>query len=268
MLTTSVGAVGVEMAAELKTVSPETRVVLINSRERLLSAEPLPDEFKDQSLVMLRKGGVETMMSKRMQAVASDSEMKTVTFTDGTELRVSEVINAVSAPKPTTTYLPNEVMTSEGEVEVAANLAFKSSVPKSAYHYAIGDIVARPGIIKRCGGAMHEGHHAAYNMHQHMLADQGLISKPVYKEMANHGPSIGLALGKEAIGYSSETGIMAGEETLGDLFGDDLALRYCYDHMGLDRKRGCSDVAIEPLGEPESAPGKVVQSIPVVSAEA
>jgi len=39
------GAVGVEIATELKVVMPDLKVTLVHSRNRLLSSEPLPDEF-------------------------------------------------------------------------------------------------------------------------------------------------------------------------------------------------------------------------------
>ena len=50
------------MAAETKLVYPNTKVTLVHSREKLLSAEPLPDDFKDKTLALLRKGGVEAVM--------------------------------------------------------------------------------------------------------------------------------------------------------------------------------------------------------------
>lgn len=102
------GAVGIEMAAELKMVHPHVNVTLIHSRDRLLSSEPLPDDFKDQTLDLLREAGVETLMGNRVLDISSGPAdgSKTLHLSDNTTLTAREVLNAVSSPKPTTSYLP------------------------------------------------------------------------------------------------------------------------------------------------------------------
>ena len=52
------GAVGIEMVAEIKLVEPALNASLIHSRDRVLSLEPLPDNFKDETLSILRSTGV------------------------------------------------------------------------------------------------------------------------------------------------------------------------------------------------------------------
>ena len=54
------------MAAELKVVEPSQKVTLIHLRDKLLSSEPLPDEFKDRTLSVLREAGVEVMLNDRV----------------------------------------------------------------------------------------------------------------------------------------------------------------------------------------------------------
>lgn len=60
------GAVGVEIAAELKLVVPQQEVTLIHSRSELLSSEPLPNEFKEQALLLLRETGVKVLLDHRV----------------------------------------------------------------------------------------------------------------------------------------------------------------------------------------------------------
>jgi NADH dehydrogenase FAD-containing subunit len=79
------------MAAELKLVHPSKSVMLIHSHEKLLSAEPLPEDLKDKTLELLEEGGVEVLLGQR---VTSAKEIKSVdggkvykvALGDGTEL--------------------------------------------------------------------------------------------------------------------------------------------------------------------------------------
>ncbi|KAK3701827.1 hypothetical protein LTR37_015249 [Vermiconidia calcicola] len=224
------GAVGIEMAAETKLVYPNTQVTLIHSRERLLSAEPLPDDFKDQTLKLLREGGVEVIMGKRVIEISPGHSRTTLKLSDGTELRASHVISAISKPTSTTMYLPKSVLDSEDLVRITPSLHFANS----DRHLAIGDIAAWSGI-KRCGGAMHMGHFAAINIHQHMLHGVGLIEQVEYKTLSEFPPAIGLALGDTAIGWWAEGGIQSGPKFLELMFGTDLGWSICWNHLGLGK---------------------------------
>lgn len=251
-------------------VQPDTRVILIHSRNQLLSSEPLPEDFKIQTLTLLQEAGVETVMGKRVQRTIQDkaSRRQTLLLNDGSQLTVSEVMNAVSGPKPTTSYLPSVALNSNGEVNVKRNLAFAPGTTNAEWHFAIGDLIPQSGV-KRCGGAMHHGQYAAHNIHQHILLSRGLIDEPKYQELMDYGVNIGLAVGKKAIGYSEQTGIMAGEDTLRYLFGDDLAFKYCWDYMRLGEKTDDGDVAgIEKLPEPDNVVEVVGEKTVAVSAEA
>ena len=117
------GAVGIEMAAELKMVQPNLRVTLVHSRDKLLSSEGLPDEAKDCALELVKEAGVETLMNHRVADLKerADSNGKTVTdikFTNGESMTASHVIMAVSRSIPTTTYLPAEALDEEGYVKI------------------------------------------------------------------------------------------------------------------------------------------------------
>ncbi len=60
------GAVGIEMAAELKLAQPHVKVTLVHSRDKLMSAEGLPDSCKDKALELLLEGGVNVLLEHRM----------------------------------------------------------------------------------------------------------------------------------------------------------------------------------------------------------
>jgi NADH dehydrogenase FAD-containing subunit len=117
------GAVGIEMAAELKFVKPDVKVTLVHSRDKLLSSEGLPDECKDVALELLKEGGVEVLMNHRL---ASTKKVETmdgsskyeVEFTNGSKIVASKVILAMSKSVPTTSYLPAEALDEEGRVKI------------------------------------------------------------------------------------------------------------------------------------------------------
>lgn len=117
------GAVGVEMAAELKMHDPQQKVTLIHSRGRLLSSEPLPDDFAERSLAILREVGVEVILGQRVtDTTAVDTGEKRrawrLTLSDGQQILTGHVLSAISRYIPTSTYLSSEALDQEGYVKV------------------------------------------------------------------------------------------------------------------------------------------------------
>ncbi|KAF7713380.1 Uncharacterized protein PECH_001319 [Penicillium ucsense] len=230
------GAVGVEMAAELKMLVPDQRVTLIHSRDRLLSSEPLPDEVAQQVLATLLEDGVEVILSQRVISTtriddAAEDHAWRLTLSDGRELVTGHVLNAISRCVPTSEYLPGRALDDHGYVKVQPSLQFAGDIPNPEHHYAIGDIASWPGI-KRCGGAMHMGHYCALNIHQQMLAlCRG--GNPKYKTLVPSPPVIGLALGRKAVSYTPAEGVRHGEDLSKTLFGDDMANQSCRDYLKL-----------------------------------
>lgn len=117
------GAVGIEMAAELKLVKPHVSVTLAHSRDKLLSSEGLSDECKDVALELLKETGVQVLMEHRLAkadkiATASGSFRYEVEFTNGHKMVANEVIMAISKSIPSTTYLPASALDEEGYVKI------------------------------------------------------------------------------------------------------------------------------------------------------
>ncbi|KAE9369954.1 putative pyridine nucleotide-disulfide oxidoreductase AMID-like protein [Stipitochalara longipes BDJ] len=230
------GAVGIEMAAEIKLVHPSKSVKLIHSHEKLLSSEPLPDEVKDTALSLLREEGVEVLLSQR---VISATETKSkdgrkiyqVILNDGTQFPASHIIWAISKAVPTTTYLPQSTLNEEGLVKINSTLNFTGNISNPTSHFAAGDLVSWSGI-KRCGAAMAMGHNAAFNIHQQLLEER-TGEKAVFVEFPEVPPMIGLAVGRKAVSYSPGAGTETGEAVMKAFFGEDLGLMICYNHLRL-----------------------------------
>lgn len=235
------GAVGVEMATEVKELNPNQKITLIHSRDRLLSAEPLPDDFKDRVCDILRETGIEVILGQRVidhKAVETNDERRTwhLTLADGTQLKAGHILSAISKCVPTSTYLPQDTLDQEGYVHIHPTYAtlpllpltysnenrcqFQNDIPNAEHHFAIGDLASWPGI-KRCGGAMLHGHYAATNAHQLMLSEC-IGSKPELISLQVSPPMIGLCLGKTAVTYNNIEGTRSGEDLMASMFGDDM----------------------------------------------
>lgn len=222
------GAVGIEMAAELKTVQPNVKVTLAHSREKLLSAEPLPEKVQDCALELTRASGVECLMAHRFTCStpiknATGQDAYEVEFENGHKMIASVVIMAISKSVPSTDFLPKEALSEDGHVNVLPSLQLKNKdIPNAESHFAIGDMINWSGI-KRCGSAMHQGKYAGLNIHQ--LMQRELDGRDVkYNEIDEVPPMIGLAVGKEGISYGPE-GMKSGPQVMQYFFEEDLGFR-------------------------------------------
>ncbi|KAI0199732.1 FAD/NAD(P)-binding domain-containing protein [Astrocystis sublimbata] len=229
------GAVGIEMATELKYLQPNVQVTLAHSRDKLLSAEPLPDKVKECALELVEEGGVEVLLNHRLAGSvptknADGSVVHEVEFTNGHKMVVSEVITAVSNSIPSTSYLPGDALDADGYVNVRPTMQLPTGVPNADLHFAIGDIIHWSGI-KRCGGALHQGKMAGVNIHQIML-QQLREKEPDFMQMSEVPPMIGLAVGKNGLSYGSDE-MSYGPQVMKLFFEEDLGFRIVWDHLRL-----------------------------------
>ncbi|KAL2072019.1 hypothetical protein VTL71DRAFT_11362 [Oculimacula yallundae] len=230
------GAVGVEMAAEVKMVNPTQTVTLIHSRDKLLSSEPLPDEFKERSAEVLREGEVELITNERVieniEVESLDGNPRyRVTLSSGKQLFAGKVIFAVSKSVPTTTFMPESTLDADGFVKIHNTMNLLADSPTARAHYAVGDIASWSGI-KRCGAAMAMGHVAAANIHKDILQTR-FSTEPKFVEFPEVPPMIAVAIGKKAVCYGPEIGTTSGEEDLRRMFRDDLGWSICWNYMQL-----------------------------------
>lgn len=221
------GAVGIEIAAELTVCHSKAKVILAHSRDKLLSAEPLPDAFKDRALKSLQAAGVEVLVNHRLESSnVTEDGANEVKFTSGEKLVVGVVIMAISKSVPSTNFLPKEALNEEGFVNVSPSLQLSGDLPNAEYHFAAGDMINWSGI-KRCGGAMHMGKLVAFNLYQIILRDQSAAKKKLkFKEMRQVPPMITIAVGREAVSYAPwPMGISSGKRMMKIFFEDDLGFR-------------------------------------------
>jgi len=244
------GAVGVEMAGEIKNHHPNHSVTLVHSRSQVLSNEPLPDDFKDRALEVLREEGVEVLLNERPSV---DLDAKELVFADGREVNPGFVLMAASKCIPGTMYLPDSALDEEGYVRVSATLTLASEDSKNPTHFAIGDI-ARVSGIKRAGAALRMGCVAAINIYAAMLAQEGLTEEPAYNDWPEVPPMIALAVGKQALTFGPGQGTKWGVDVMEQTFGDDLGWTFSLRYLNLlDYYEPLK--AHEPVG-PDVMPGR------------
>ncbi|KAI0444640.1 FAD/NAD(P)-binding domain-containing protein [Xylaria telfairii] len=229
------GAVGIEMAAELKHIQPSVQVTLAHSRDKLLSAEPLPDMVKDCALELAEQSGVEVLLNHRLAGStptknADGSLLYEVEFTNGHKMVAGEVITAISNSIPSSGYLPRDALDSDGYVNVRPTMQLPVGVPNADSHFAVGDMIHWSGI-KRCGGALYEGKIAGVNIHQIML-QQLQEKEPEFIQLPEVPPMIGLAVGKNGLSYGSD-GMSYGPQVMQLFFEEDLGFRIVWDHLRL-----------------------------------
>lgn len=111
------------MAAELKILNPQQKIMLIHSRNRLLSSEPLPDDFAEHVDTILREGGVGVILGQRVgdtTAVDEEGQRRVwhLTLSDGRQLTTGHVLSAISRCVPTSTYLSPEALNTDGYIKV------------------------------------------------------------------------------------------------------------------------------------------------------
>ncbi|KAM3424640.1 hypothetical protein BST61_g6628 [Cercospora zeina] len=233
------GAVGIEMAAELKVVYPSLNVTLVQSRIELLSAEPLPEDFKSTTLSLLRETGVDVILGRgrvtSTTPIPNDSgrPLYNLTLADGTTLKASHVINAVSHPQPTASYLPSSFLDpSTNLIKISPLLRFlPESHSHTAHHLALGDIALWSGI-KRCGGALAMGYHASQAVFEQILHERYGTTRKL-AEWPEVPPMIALVVGKKAVVYDPNEGTRSGEEEMELFFGEDLGWKGCWNHLKL-----------------------------------
>ncbi|KAJ3481808.1 hypothetical protein NLG97_g7727 [Lecanicillium saksenae] len=229
------GAVGIEMAAELKLTMPDIKVTLAHSRDKLLSSEGLSDECKDVSLQLLKKADVEVLLNHRLEShnimgSANGDTKYLAKFTNGHTIEASLIIVGVSQSVPATDFLPKAALDENGKVKIRSNLMLLEDIANAEYHFCAGDATKWSGI-KRCGGAMRAGHFVAMNIHQHAL-QAGVGHPPTYRTLTEVPPMIVMAVGKQAVA-SGPQGTRSGEEVMQKFFSDDLHLAGCMKWIGI-----------------------------------
>ncbi|KAJ2852261.1 hypothetical protein IWW36_000404 [Coemansia brasiliensis] len=179
------GAVGTELAADLKTDYPNKQVMLIHSRE-LPVPGPYMDEFRQEAVRVLHKLGVQTVFGQRVvdESVADSSSETakhaeilpelinsikcnaTLVTSTGTKIQADVVFNCLGAKnKSSLIDLPSS---SEIPIFSTAGIRVNSHMQvddaKYPHIFAVGDISNHAEVAKFAGAAVKSGGVAGSNI--------------------------------------------------------------------------------------------------------
>jgi pyruvate/2-oxoglutarate dehydrogenase complex dihydrolipoamide dehydrogenase (E3) component len=227
------GAVGVELAADIKAHYPSKKVTLIHSRA-LPIVGPFSDKFRNRVIEELKTIGVELLFENRVLAESKKEENGKEVYhlktNQGVEITTDLVFNCIGPGKPVTNILDLEstekfpLLDKYNLVKVRPTMQLAN--PKYSHIFAIGDINDWQEI-KLAGAAMYQGFYAAQNIIKILDNESDECEeKKVLENYPNYPPSLILFMGEKHGVGELESGIMETEEVL-KLSGGDMRLNDC-----------------------------------------
>lgn len=155
------GAVGIEIAGDIKTKHPDKQVMLIHPHKKF-PPEPLTDAFKDMSYDSLERAGVEIKTGLRVKKELENHDLE---LTNG-DIVEADFVYWCTAFKNNTDILIGDLAqfvspANNVHVNDYGQLSVQSLTME--HIFCIGDMVEKP-IIKSAGWALYMGRQVANNL--------------------------------------------------------------------------------------------------------
>lgn len=137
----TIGAVGVEIVSEIRCIFPDKPVVLIHSKPEILSAEPLPEEFKAGARELLEKSRVQVLLNRRVVKEEDDDDdddnpegglpkkKKKITLSSGEVISTGKVLWSVARHTAQTYFLPPSALHEDGCIKVHQKYVLLPATP-------------------------------------------------------------------------------------------------------------------------------------------
>ncbi|KAJ5893858.1 hypothetical protein N7495_005549 [Penicillium taxi] len=226
------GAVGVEFAGKIKSHYPNVKVILIHSRDQLLSNEPLPDEFKTRALELLQNEGVRVILGQRVTADELPDGTSYIKFLEGNQIHAGLVLMAVSKVSPATSFVPSASLAKDKTILVDYRLRVMAGSSPSDTIFAAGDVVQWEGM-KLGGSAMVMGNVAGANIYSSVLSREN-ICPPAMEECPVTQPKMALSIGDNAICFAGgDSEVQHGADIGEAYFGSDMGWQRVLVGLGL-----------------------------------
>lgn len=176
------GAVGIELAGDLKHYRPDKQINLIHPHDTF-PPEPLADDFKEKAYKSLQDCGINLMMNTRVKATKT-IDMGTTTGdleTVNGEIIKSDLNIWCTIHKNNTQFLSKHItdnfVTSKQNITVNEYLQLKSQDETIENFFVLGDLVDLP-IIKSAGWALYHGRQVANNLSSLLLEHKLVEASP------------------------------------------------------------------------------------------
>ncbi|KAF8846044.1 FAD/NAD(P)-binding domain-containing protein [Paxillus ammoniavirescens] len=132
------GAVGIELAGELKDEYPKTRVTIVQGGKQLLNATH-PDSFRAGLEQRLRARGVEILFNEYIDDIPEMGNLG-VTTRSGTQIPTADLVVSTRGPSPNTAFvasLGSSALSGSGYIKVKPTLQLLNN----PYIFAAGDVI-------------------------------------------------------------------------------------------------------------------------------
>ncbi|KAK9467273.1 hypothetical protein V1512DRAFT_206329, partial [Lipomyces arxii] len=199
------GAVGIDIAAELKYAYQKKSVTLIHSRS-MLPPEKVSHKFKEQVLNALNILGVNVILESKV----TEEKNGAVITANGSSFESNCTVWCASRGKCCTEFLDELIFESAKESsDGGLRIANDMSVSGFPHIFAIGDVNNFP-VIETGGGAIFQANVAVQNLIRLIsISENGYdseVPEPVVLE--TWGPHMAIILGKKmAVAESMQTGL-------------------------------------------------------------
>ena len=119
------------MSAEMKVHFPQCEVILVHSRDTLLSAEPLTAEYKSIAYNLLTQQGVEVILNQRVVDELAEAHGRVVVLSSGETIKCDKVIYTAQQQGANTTFLPPAILDTKGCIKVQQTCVSLTSLRNS-----------------------------------------------------------------------------------------------------------------------------------------
>ncbi|KAK9379362.1 uncharacterized protein V2V93DRAFT_406746 [Kockiozyma suomiensis] len=245
------GAVGIELAGELKYFYPNKTITLLHSRDRLPPEPSLDPGFSVQVLDALQRLGVDTYLNTRVTSTAPADKSnfsigkEIVTTLDGKEFHSDLTVWCTFRGNPATEFMDPKVYASTldefGVLKVNPDMTLVGSPHSFEHIYAIGDVNDFP-VIKTAGGAVFQANIVAQN-----LARQINIAQGLYESCKEDIPDVTICetwgdahmaviIGQEmAVCQTRQIGLATDLKDTAKIFGGDMSTSTMWKSMGINQ---------------------------------
>ncbi|ETP08419.1 hypothetical protein F441_15597 [Phytophthora nicotianae CJ01A1] len=176
------GAVGVEVAGEIKAKYPSKTVTILEGKDKLVANDDVRDKFRTKLSTYLKRLGVKVVLGERLteRLAGNNFEKRTLRTDKGTEIE-SDVQLLCGGFSPTTELIQKldaSLVTAEGFIKVNSKLQLDSNQYSNIY--ALGDASNSPAP-KRMYYAGLQGKHLGAELALVARKTQSNVSKPFPK---------------------------------------------------------------------------------------
>ncbi|ORX95451.1 FAD/NAD(P)-binding domain-containing protein [Basidiobolus meristosporus CBS 931.73] len=222
------GAVGIEMASDIKCDFPEKDVTLIHSRPLPIPG-PFKDEFRQETIRILKEDiGVNVILGER---VVNDHSENALTTTSQRKIAADWVINCLgTASKASIIKLPSSTdnpIFSPAGIRISKTMQIND--PKYQHIFAVGDI-CDSNIMKLAGIAMYGGCMAAKNLSALITSAQG--ESPELEKFPDFPSKLLLLMGKNHFIFQLGDEVWEREKTR-EFVHEDMGLELCMNALAI-----------------------------------